>query len=367
MIASVTALWSTTITAKSIAAPISSLAYSLSSFAAPATLRCSRTYEALTFWFLRYLRMMSRRDFSFLAEMTRRCCQQNEPIKIPDGCAYFPRSHGGEGMQVVSHPRTACYRPSAKVPNLRIDVRNVRPEYAKHVDSVLWESCPERFRPASSYNNQDKVVRAIMYTVGDRIWFGLRRQGIICSPKESAQETETKMSGISWLIGGPIRNGWREVFRMLQFRAKKHDSNTQGKKFIPLLSNLFANIVLAISPESHYGRTLIETWREAAREAGDWGVLRTKKPEEYHARSARVGSYRRGGQLPAEAAVLSDYPDAISVMELDRLRYAVALTELAPRQAGEDNDVREDNQQSGGDYSEDEEGDNEEVRLDESR
>ncbi|GKD08838.1 hypothetical protein Tco_1188523 [Tanacetum coccineum] len=38
------------------------------------------------------------------------------------------------------------------------------------------------------------------------------------------------------------------------------------------------------------------------------------------------------------------------------------VDELARDKAGEDNDVREDNQQSGGDYSEDEEGDNEEVQ-----
>ncbi|GJV53160.1 hypothetical protein Tco_1448901 [Tanacetum coccineum] len=39
-----------------------------------------------------------------------------------------------------------------------------------------------------------------------------------------------------------------------------------------------------------------------------------------------------------------------------------SVDELARDKAGEDNDVREDNQQSGGDYSEDEEGDNEEVQ-----
>ncbi|GKF12344.1 hypothetical protein Tco_0050270, partial [Tanacetum coccineum] len=39
-----------------------------------------------------------------------------------------------------------------------------------------------------------------------------------------------------------------------------------------------------------------------------------------------------------------------------------SVDELARDEAGEDNDVREDNQQSGGDYSEDEEGDNEEVQ-----
>ncbi|GJW91867.1 hypothetical protein Tco_0169420 [Tanacetum coccineum] len=39
----------------------------------------------------------------------------------------------------------------------------------------------------------------------------------------------------------------------------------------------------------------------------------------------------------------------------------ISVDELARDKAGEDNDVREDNQQSGGDYSEDEEGNNEEV------
>ncbi|GJZ36627.1 hypothetical protein Tco_0582818 [Tanacetum coccineum] len=39
-----------------------------------------------------------------------------------------------------------------------------------------------------------------------------------------------------------------------------------------------------------------------------------------------------------------------------------SVDELARDKAGEDNDLREDNQQSGGDYSEDEEGDNEEAR-----
>ncbi|GKB05420.1 hypothetical protein Tco_0833615 [Tanacetum coccineum] len=39
-----------------------------------------------------------------------------------------------------------------------------------------------------------------------------------------------------------------------------------------------------------------------------------------------------------------------------------SVDELARDKTGEDNDVREDNQQSGGDYSEDEEGDNEEVQ-----
>ncbi|GJV92449.1 hypothetical protein Tco_1540262 [Tanacetum coccineum] len=39
-----------------------------------------------------------------------------------------------------------------------------------------------------------------------------------------------------------------------------------------------------------------------------------------------------------------------------------SVDELARDKAGEDNDVEEDKQQSGGDYSEDEEGDNEEVQ-----
>ncbi|GKB89290.1 hypothetical protein Tco_0961562 [Tanacetum coccineum] len=39
-----------------------------------------------------------------------------------------------------------------------------------------------------------------------------------------------------------------------------------------------------------------------------------------------------------------------------------SVDELARDKAGEDNDVEEDEQQSGGDYSEDEEGDNEEVQ-----
>ncbi|GJT89158.1 hypothetical protein Tco_1070875 [Tanacetum coccineum] len=53
------------------------------------------------------------------------------------------------------------------------------------------------------------------------------------------------------------------------------------------------------------------------------------------------------------------FPDAISREELDRI---LRQKDQAGRVAGEDNDVREDNQQSGGDYSEDEEGDNEEVQ-----
>ncbi|GKB80291.1 hypothetical protein Tco_0947186 [Tanacetum coccineum] len=197
-----------------------------------------------------------------------------------------------------------------------------------------------------------------------------RRQGIICRRRKCG-ETEPKM--MNKRDSGAIRISGEKSFRLKANQSEEHIPNPSREKIIRLDMKSMQDQVRA-------GVISYKT---------DQDILDEVVPSTNRQNMSGKGRKLPGGGSTSRRRGPQAFPDAISREELDRiLRQKDQEAELLRKQTAEaqqraylaalkadatyqnsktmygaigNNDVREDNQQSGGDYSEDEEGDNEEV------
>ncbi|GJS30997.1 hypothetical protein Tco_0491617 [Tanacetum coccineum] len=260
-----------------------------------------------------------------------------------------------------------------------------------------WEEIPEAYKAhifptlesyfdlASWYNNQDKVVMGNnVYTVGDRVKLGLQLKLRILWRKNkqrikadhftrygSAEEARNHLPP-NKVWGDRTEDEWNNlvdwwshpdrVARSLQNaanRAKNTILTHQGKKS-------FAQGRERIFQKGHY-EDLIETWRKT-HSRPETGEFKTEKNRKRYLDMKSMQDQVRAGVIPYKTEsrylneVVPNQPELPRFITNPHNNDTRSVDELARDKAGEDNDVREDNQQSGGDYSEDEEGDNEEVQ-----
>ncbi|GJU31943.1 uncharacterized protein Tco_1175532 [Tanacetum coccineum] len=326
----------------------------------------------------------------------------------------FPRSHGGDAGG--SPPR----RPNRPVPaqcessNLRIETGNAslrrafrqndqRPltigfdygdlgtfhptgYYASMLNSLMgetvrylplaceWEEIPEAYKAhifptlesyfdlASWYNNQDKVVMGNnVYTVGDRVKLGLQLKLRILWRKN-----KQRIKADHFTRYGSAEEARNHLLpnKNAANRAKNTILTHQGKKSFAQGRNEYK------VQKGHY-EDLIETWRKT-HSRPETGEFKTEKNRKRYLDMKSMQDQVRAGVIPykTESRYLNEVvPNIYFLHQPEPSRFIPShnndtrsVDELARDKAGEDNDVREDNQQSGGDYSEDEEGDNEEVQ-----
>ncbi|GJW15435.1 acidic leucine-rich nuclear phosphoprotein 32 family member A [Tanacetum coccineum] len=241
------------------------------------------------------------------------------------------------------------------------------------------------FNLAEWYNNQDKVVvGSNVYTVGERVRLGLelklrllwrknknRIKADHYTKHDSPDEAKNHPPPPR-VWGDRTQDEWNElvdwwshpnrVSRSLQNaanRAKNTILTHQGKKSFAQGRNEYK------VEKGHY-EDLIETWRKghSSKKTGEFKTEQNK--QRYLDMKAMQGRIKAGiipfktdQEILDEVVPITELPRFITNPHNNDTR---SVDELARDKAGEDNDLREDNQQSGGDYSEDEEGDNEEVQ-----
>ncbi|GJY44329.1 acidic leucine-rich nuclear phosphoprotein 32 family member A [Tanacetum coccineum] len=268
-----------------------------------------------------------------------------------------------------------------------------------------WEEIPEAYKAhifptlesyfdlASWYNNQDKVVMGNnVYTVGDRVKLGLQLKLRILWRKNkqrikadhftrygSAEEARNHLPPKK-VWGDRTEDEWNNlvdwwshpdrVARSLQNaanRAKNTILTHQGKKSFAQGRNEYK------VQKGHY-EDLIETWRKthSRPETGEFktkkkNLKRTVNMQDQLSPSSRTKDISRylGMKSVSEynhaehSAKWQEFTGLVAQLPADAV-----LSHFQMELAGEDNDVGDneeaDSQQSSGDYSEDEEGDNEE-------